>query len=245
MLLALYRTEGIVLRTRNLGEADKIVTLLTKDEGKIRAAASGARRMRSRLLALCQPFVHGKFLLFRGKNLDRLSQGELLNPYRVLREDLSTMALAAYFAELVDVFLEERDPHEDLFLLLANTFTWLADMGPSTTLARYFELHLLSYTGYRPQLDRCVGCGAPGEGFSVERGGMVCSACQPSGVPLLSPGTWEMLRQLARGRLRIVGILKPSESISREMEGVLSSYISFHGQRPIKSVDFLRSIGGG
>ena len=109
--MALYRTEAVVLRTRNLGEADKILTLFSDKRGKIRAVARGSRRPRNHLMGVSQPFTYGSFLIFKGKNLDSVSQGSIIDAQVYLREDLLKMAHASYI-ELVDRLTEEYDPNQ-------------------------------------------------------------------------------------------------------------------------------------
>ncbi|NLM94359.1 MAG: DNA repair protein RecO [Firmicutes bacterium] len=245
--MACYRSEAIVLRTWDLGEADKALTLYTKDEGKIRAAGRGARRMRSRLLAVCQPFVHGRYLFFRGKGMDTIAQGELINSYRGLREELDRMAAAAYLAELVDVLVEERDPQEELFRLLSDSFDFMVEHGPTALLLRFFELQLMNLLGYRPRLADCAVCGTQqyvDPRFSAAKGGLLCGTCageDPAALKI-SPGAWESLRCLLAGRMTLVGRLRPSPAVAAELEAVLRGYVDYRLARPLKSLEFLQTL---
>lgn len=249
LFLACYRSEAIVLRTRDLGEADKAITLYTKDEGKVRAAGRGARRMRSRLLAVSQPFVHGRYLFFRGKGMDSMAQGELINSYRQLREELDRMAAAAYLAELVDVLVEERDPQEELFRLLLDSFDFLVEHGAKGVLLRFFELQLMNLLGYRPRLADCTICGARQyvrPRFSVAKGGLLCESCSgedPAALKI-SPGAWETLRCLLEGRITLVSRLRPLPAVASEMEEVLRRYVDYRLARPLKSLEFLQTLQG-
>ncbi|NLN15807.1 MAG: DNA repair protein RecO [Firmicutes bacterium] len=245
--MACYRSEAIVLRTWDLGEADKALTLYTKDEGKIRAAGRGARRMRSRLLAVCQPFVHGRYLFFRGRGMDSLAQGELINSYRQLREELDRMAAAAYLAELVDVLVEERDPQEELFRLLLDSFDFMVEHGPTDLLLRFFELQLMNLLGYRPRLADCAVCGTRqyvDPQFSAVKGGLLCGSCareDPAALKI-SPGAWESLRCLLEGRITLVGRLRPSPTVASELGKVLRQYVDYRLARPLKSLEFLQTL---
>src|SRR5690554_1929461 len=112
----LYRTDGIVLRTRPLGEADKILTLLTRDRGKIEVVARGARRPRNRLAAAAQPFSYLKVLIFAGKGLDQLSQAEIIKSFGPIRENLVKMAYASFWSEFLDLLLPLEEENSELFL---------------------------------------------------------------------------------------------------------------------------------
>ena len=244
--MACYRSEAIVLRTWDLGEADKALTLYTKDEGKIRAAGRGARRMRSRLLAVCQPFVHGRYLFFRGRGMDSLAQGELINSYRQLREELDRMAAAAYLAELVDVLVEERDPQEELFRLLLDSFDFMVEHGPTDLLLRFFELQLMNLLGYRPRLADCAVCGTRqyvDPQFSAVKGGLLCGSC--AGKTLLRlRSAWALGRVCgasSRGASpsRSAG---PSPTVASELGKVLRQYVDYRLARPLKSLEFLQTL---
>src|SRR5690554_5933659 len=114
----LYRSEGIILRSRPLGEADKILTMLTRDKGKVEVVARGARRPRSRLVGAAQPFSYLKVLFFSGKSLHQLSQAQIIKSFAPLRDDLTHMTYAAYWTELIDTFLPLDEPNQDIFLFL-------------------------------------------------------------------------------------------------------------------------------
>ncbi len=262
--MSLYKTEGIVLRARNLGEADKSLTIYTREEGKVQAAAAGARRSRSPLAAATQPFTHGFMLCFRGRGLDRLSQFEIREPFAGLREDLAKSAYATYFVELTDEFTRERDRNPDLFLLLlAAQHILQAGSDPEVT-ARLYELRLLSLAGLRPELNRCAGCGktvAPAEGrggvaegraeggwnlggFSVAAGGVLCPDCAGTDETAISvpPGAIESARFLLTADLRKAAALKLSAPVARALEDMLSAYILHHLEKPLKSLSFLREV---
>src|SRR5690625_1080684 len=153
--MALFKTEGIVLRTRDLGEADKILIIYTKEHGKLSAVARGARRSRSRLLAPSQLFSHSKYLFYKGRSLHSVSQAELANSFRPLREDISRLAYASYLAELLDVFISESEPNAELFRNGLEGFTLMAGADDLELASRWFEMNLLAHLGYRPELHYC------------------------------------------------------------------------------------------
>lgn len=244
--MALYKAEALVLRTRPLGEADKIVTLLTQREGKVSAVARGARRVRSRLLGGTQLFMHGRFLLFRGKSLDTLSQAEVATPFRSLREDLTAMAQASYTAELVDLLVEEREPVEDLFALVLATWHWLA-AGTNAALAlRAFELRAMAALGYQPVLAACSVCGGPlagRTGFSAAAGGAVCARCEPEARPRpISPVGLALLRHLAEAPFDNLVKLEASSQVLAEITQTLRLYVDYRLERAPRSLSFLETL---
>lgn len=252
--LALFKAEGVVLRTRDLGEADKILTLYTRENGKIHAVARGCRRARSRLLAVSQVFAHSRFLLFEGRGLHNVSQGELINSFRPLREDLERVAYASYAAELVDAFVAENEPSEPLFRLVLEGFTLVAGTGDLDLSMRWFELKLMERLGYRPEFGQCVSCAAPPEGecvYDAAQGGVLCASCRGTAeagtVIPLTPGVLAQLRRLLETPAPRLGILRPSRADRLLMERVVRAHIDHRLDRPIKSREFLeamRSLGG-
>lgn len=252
--MALYSTEAVVLRTQNLGEADKILTLFTENRGKVRAVARGSRRPRNHLMGSSQPFVHGSFMIFRGKNLDSVSQATIIDPMVYLREDLLKMAHASYIVELVDLLTEEYDPNSGLFTLLTFVLRQMRTDGMEARLLKYFELHLLSLIGIEPQLACCVGCGVTivpdGDGnplgFSTREGGVLCAGCRKERTDALplSLGSLQAMRWLANADGDRLGILQIPTTIEREMEQLVRGFIDFHLQKPLKSLEFLHTIRG-
>ena len=250
--MALYRTEAIVLRTRNLGEADKILTLFTKERGKVSAVARGSRRPRNHLMGVAQPFTHSTFLIFRGKNLDSISQGTIINAWLYLREDLLKMAYASYIVELVDRLTEEYDPSERIYSLLVAVFERLCNDGLETRLVRFFELRFLRLIGLDPQLEHCVGCDTVMTDtghqlrFSPREGGVLCPDCQRRRTDALSLslGAYQVMRWLSNADIDRLSVLQMPEAVADEVEETLRNFINFHLQRPLKSLEFLYTIRG-
>lgn len=249
--MALYNAEGIVLRNRGLGEADRIITLFTREEGKVEAVARGARRPRSRLSGTTQPFTLGRYQLFRGKGLDSISQCEVEEGFAALRDDLARMAHAAYVCELVESITSDRDANEELFYLLSGALHLCAAGDDLPLVVRLFELRALAVTGYQPVLDHCAACGGPlGDApqlrFAVAQGGVVCPNCaggEASGpVVNISRGTLETMRRLLEVDLRRALMLKPDAATRAEMEAVLEEYIGWRLDRRLKSREFLSLV---
>lgn len=188
--MPVYKAEALVLRHQPLGEVDRIITLFTREGGKVRAVARGIRRPTSRLVGRVEPFTHGRFLLARGRTFDVVAQVEVVESFSGIRRDLLRAAYAAYVAELVDRFLQERDRHEDVFELACATLAVLDTAGPEEGEMQtlWFALRLAGVLGYRPEVDGCVQCDRPaprsarGEttwAFSPALGGALCPSCRP------------------------------------------------------------------
>ncbi|OUM94737.1 MAG: DNA repair protein RecO [Firmicutes bacterium ZCTH02-B6] len=241
----MYKAEGVVLRTRSLGEADKIVTFFTHTRGKVEAVARGARRPRSRLLGPTQLFTYGRYLLFEGKNLDTVSQGEIVQSFRPLREDLDRMAYASYAAELVDRSTEPGDRHEGLFPLLVAVLELLAASDELPLVMRYFELRLLGELGYRPNLSGCIRCGASrAPYFSIELGGLLCERCLQADAAAVHIGdeAVHVLRYFERadpGRLQVV---RPSREALAALETVLPRSCAVRIGQPLAALEFLLAL---
>src|ERR687892_1211629 len=174
-----YKTEAIVLRTMDLGEADRVLTVLTPRLGKLRVIAKGVRRPRSRIGGGLQPFSDVQLVLAVGRTWDVVTSASLEDPHLGLRNDLHSTAAAWYVAELADRFCEAAADSHAAFVLLAQALTALDAPGDEVSrevVARWFELHLLGAMGFRPELTVCLECGAAiepdGNLFSPAGGGV-------------------------------------------------------------------------
>jgi DNA repair protein RecO (recombination protein O) len=152
----LYRTEAIVLRRQDFGEADRLLTLYTPGLGKTRVLAKGVRKPTSRKAGHVELFTHSRLLIAKGRNLDIVTQADTIDSFLPLRAELARASCGYYVAELVDKFTEEREENGRLFDLLVRALAWLGEAEDTDLVLRYFELHLLDYVGYRPQLFQCV-----------------------------------------------------------------------------------------
>lgn len=245
--MPLYKTEGIVLRTRNLGEADKICVIYSREEGKFSAVARGARRPKSRLLSVSQPFTHARYLVYRGRSLDTMRQGEIIDSFRNVREDLTRMTIASYAAELVDVAVDERQPSALLFETIRSAWTLFGESGGPENALLWFELKLLDLLGYRPELDGCVSCGkrsAESLLFSPREGGILCSGCKERDgtARRISPRCIAQMRHLLNAPARGIQVLRLSADDYNTIRAVLNSYFDYYFERPLKSRSFLDAL---
>ncbi|WP_448591899.1 DNA repair protein RecO [Thermoflexus hugenholtzii] len=196
----LYRTEAIILRRIDFGEADRLLVLLTPELGKHRALAKGVRKIRSRKAGHLERFMRTSLLLARGRELDVISQAEVIAPHPHLREDLDRSALAHYAAELAEALAPEGEESRALYRLLSDTLDRLDGGEDPQRVIRYYELHLLEIAGFRPQVEFCVGCGEPLReergpyGFDPRRGGVLCPRCARG-----APGAYPLSRAALKG----------------------------------------------
>lgn len=244
----LYRSEAIVLRRRDFGEADRLLTLFTPDYGKIQAIAKGARKPRSRKAGHIESFMRTKMLFARGRNLDLVTQAEMVDAYRPLREDLVRVTYASHAVELLDRFTAENDAHPELYQLLCDALGWLAESRDLMLTTRYYELRLLGIVGFRPQLFQCVSCQAiieaQDQAFCAELGGVLCPDCQrsdPSAQPI-SLGALKIMRYLQTRPYSAVRILRVRRALHDELENIMLRYLQHQMERRLQSVDFLQRL---
>ena len=237
--MKLYRDEGIVLRTQKLGEADRIITLLTRRTGRIRAVAKGVRRTKSRFGARLEPFTHVDLQLYAGRSLDIITQAETLRPYgERLTGDYPRYTAGTAMLETAERFTaEEKEPALRQFLLLVGGLRTLSaqDHDPRLVLDAYL-LRSLAVAGYAPSLQECAVCGARQDGpaaghsraFAVAAGGLTCRSCQAArcrdaGRPDGGPDGRAAARRLAAGgRQRAqapAGVQRPGVGVSAVAPG--------------------------
>jgi DNA repair protein RecO (recombination protein O) len=237
--VALYRDEAIVLRTQKLGEADRIVTLLTRERGRIRAVAKGVRRTTSRLGARVEPFMYVDVQLYEGRSLDVVTQAETLGPYgSAIAMDYARYTAGTAMLETAERLTEtEGEPALQLFLLLAGGLRTLADgrHGPGLVLDA-FILRALSVSGWAPSFTDCARCGAvgPHRAFAVAMGGSVCSQCRPAGAAAPHPQTLELLAALLTGDWLVADV--GEERRRREASGLAAAYLQWHLERQVRSL---------
>ncbi len=174
-----YREEGVVLRTWRLGEADRILSIVTPGQGKVRAVAKGVRRTKSRIGARVEPLSHVSMLCWRGRELDVVNQVEVIDHFRHVRDDLDRMAAAMTMIEIADHLALERHAAPELFALLVGALRTL-ETTPSPLVLAAFCWKLLGLEGVGPVVDRCARCGSVGAlvAFELTEGGLLCPSCR-------------------------------------------------------------------
>lgn len=244
----LYRSEAVILRRQDLGEADRLITLYTPDQGKIRAIAKGIRRPGSKKAGHLEPFTRSRLLLARGRELDIITQAEAVAEYAGLRTDLIRLGQAAYAAELLDRFGVEENDTQALYLLMIDTLARLdSDPQPGNAL-RYYQVRLLDLVGFRPELQRCVNCGQDlqpvNQFFSSAQGGVLCPNCGPNQQDArpLSLGALKVLRHYQRNDYAEATRPSLSAAVSQELETTIESYLSHLLERELKAPAFVRQV---
>lgn len=245
----LYRTRGIVLRRRDFDEADRLLTVLTRDRGKVTLLAKGARKIASRKAAHVDLFRQVDLLVHQGRNFGIVSQAEATEMYAGLGEDLQRVAAAHYVAELVDTLLIEGDDTAGVYELTAAALLWLSEGDDPRLCQRYFELHLLDLVGYRPQLYRCLGCDtwveAVDNRFDIIAGGLYCPTCcehsQQHGR-VVSVGAQKVMRFLQRSEIEQCRRLVLSQPLHDELESLLGAFMRHVLDRAPKSVRFIEAV---
>ena len=245
----LYRTDALILRRSNFGEADRLLTVFTPERGKLRLLAKGVRKITSRKSGHVELFMLTNMLVAQGRTWDIISQAEIVVPYRNLREDLDKTSHAYYLAELVDRFTEEHDPHAPLFELLVLTMAHLEYTVDPFIILRYFEMHLLTLTGYQPQLHFCVACQEALEPvdnnyFHFVDGGTLCPAhgeTRPNAEVIPLP-VLKVLRYLQTEPWEKAAKLQLTPTTRRQVEDLLLGYLTFVLERQLKSVNFIRKL---
>ena len=240
-----YRSEAIVLRRINFGEADRLLTLYGREHGKIKAIAKGARKPQTRKTGHVELFMRTDFLIARGKSIDIITQAELVEAYPALRRDLVRTTYGSYAVELLDNLTAEADPEPRKYDLLSKALGWFADAPDLRLAARYYELCILSIAGYQPQLFHCVSTNEEIEEqdqfFSADLGGLLCPDCRQAdrGAQAISAAAVKVLRYLQTRNWETVSVLQLRGNLHRELEGIMHYYLSFVLERSLKSIEFL------
>lgn len=226
-----FKTDGIVLGGLRLTGADKLITILTRDFGKIVGAAAGVRRLKSRFGGALEPFSYCRLVLFRKRAdlLFRINQADILHSFQSVRDNFEQVELASWVANLIKDFTAEEIPNPGLFIHLLGCLEAIEKGGNPGLLPAYFELRLLKHVGYHPRLDRCIKCENPLEKgdcrFLPSAGGVLCDRCKDNDTaPLLSPGAMALLRHLSKIDLSVLSRLKPSLRQVDEVEEMLKVY---------------------
>lgn len=243
------RVEAVVIRHSDFGEADRLLTLYTREHGKVRAIAKGARKIASRKAGHLEPFTRVKLQLARGRDLFIVTQAETVDAYPSLRADLTLTGYTAYVLELLDRFVpDEEAASPSLYRLLTETLSRLAaDPLPWQTI-RSYEMRLLDLLGFRPQLFECANCGneiqAEDQFFSPALGGVVCPRCG-GGLPRLRPisvDALKYLRHFQRSDYRAATRARPNAEAQKEIEAVMQGYFQYLLERELNTPGFLKRV---
>lgn len=242
-------TDGLIIRTFNkVGEADRFITVLTRDRGVIRAAARGAQKFKSRSGSATQLLCFSRLRLIAGRDAYIVEDAKPLEVFFKLREDIVKTALAQYFCELAGALAPTEEPAEEHLRLLLNALHFLAeDKRPQTLLKAVVEWRLLTLAGYMPQVSGCEGCGKPDGDMllSTVGGGLYCLACAPGGCLPLPKSAVEGLRRTVMGELSDCFQFSLPDPALHAFSEAAESFLKAQLQRSFRTLDFYHSLETG
>lgn len=235
--MALYRDQGIVLRTYKLGEADRIVSFLTERHGKVRAVAKGVRKTKSKFGARLEPMSHVALQLYEGRELDIVTQAESLDHFRANREDLDRLTRGVTLLEAADQIAMEREPNGDLYRMLLGALRSLATRNSALVVAG-FHWKLLALEGFRPVVEACVTCGREDGlvAFDPTEGGLLCAEHRRG--TRISPEAVGLLQDILGGRLASALEAETSPA-THEVDHLATRVMEHHLERRLRSVGLL------
>jgi len=243
-----YLTEALTLRAVKIREHDRVLTLLTRERGKVSAVAKGIGKPKSKLTPCTELLAHCRLTLAEGKNMDVVTQVEVIDFFKGLRNDVYRLACAAYLAELVERTVQARQPAEPVYKHLMTAVRIISD-GPDPELAmRAFELVLLDFLGLAPQLSKCTRCGSddigPRPAFSPEAGGVLCTNCASmvEGRIAVTAGTVKTLQALVNVGWSGLNRLQASSDTRAQMRLAIKRHMDYHLDLHLKTLNFLRQI---
>ncbi len=233
----LYRDTGVVLRTYKLRESDRIVVFHTAENGKVRAVAKGVRKTKSKFGARLEPMSHVRLLLYRGRELDIVSQAEAVEPLSPMLSSLDRASQGLAAVEAVDQLSLEREPNPQLYRMLVGVLRTIVST-PSALNVAAFYWKLLANEGVRPELDQCVRCGESEPdtqvvAFDLNEGGVLCRSCRSGQA--ISPGALEILREILGGQL-VQALARDESPITHEVSSMATRALEYHIERRLKAV---------
>ncbi|WP_445506338.1 DNA repair protein RecO [Niallia sp. 03190] len=242
----LEKCEGIVLKTTNYGETNKVVTLYTREWGKVGVMARGARKANSRLSAVTQPFTYGYYLVQKSIGLGLMQQGEMITSMRSLKEDIFLTAYASFIVELTDKCVDEKKPNPYQFELLYQTLQYMNEGYDAEVLAFIYEMKMVNVLGLYPILDKCSVCGAVDGhfSFSIREGGLICHRCTDKDPYhfKISQATIKLLRVFYYFDLARLGNISIKPETKKELNMIISAYYEEYSGLFLKTKKFLNSL---
>jgi len=237
----IYKTTGIILKRTNFREADRIITIYTKDHGKVRIIAKGVRKILSKLAGHLELFCVSNLMLAEGRNLDVLTGAEVKKCFFNLRQDLKATRSAYYIAEIIDRLTEEEEKHPQIYSLLEEVLENLDTYDDKLTLA-YFEINFLVETGFKPELYHCLVCKdkiiSNHNYFDFDAGGLVCDKCHKDGMKI-SDEAIKLMRLLITKKLNHNKKIKATQKIITEVEKLTRNYLNYTAKHDFKSQKYL------
>ena len=244
----IYNTEAIVLRASPLGEADRLLTLLTPGIGKLQATVRGVRKTTSKLGGHLDILTRSSLTLAKGRSLDTITGAEAQETFPLVKGNLEKLSRAIYLTDLVDSLCPLEAPNPPVYTLFLDGLRALGIEADSDLLLRYMELQLLSLSGFLPELQRCAECHgqlAPSQHlWSPIAGGVVCPACSASrpGATNLSLNALKVIRFLSTATVSSATMVRVNGPLHRELAAIMDTYLRYTLEREMRSAAFLRSV---
>lgn len=246
----LYRTEGIVLKSIEYGDADKIVTIYTKNHGKIQAIAKGVRKTKSKFGSSLEILTYAIFLIYKGKNIDIISQTEILESFFAASKEIAKFAFGSNCVEVVNKITEEGEVNLGLFFLLKEVLHYLKETKDPKLLTLSFKWQTLVILGYKPSFDRCCMCNSKIEDqkemfFSINEGGVICNKCSSKdkrNYIQVSLYFIRLGRKLLITPLSIISKATIPDVRMRELEKLTDSFLAYYSDKSFKTETFLKSL---
>lgn len=242
------KVDAVILRHSDYGEADRLLTLFTREAGKLRAIAKGVRKMKSRKAGHLEPFTQVTLMLAQGHDLWIVTQAEATELFQPLRENLTLIGYAGYVVELLDRFTYEEGQNWQLYQLLVETLGRLASEPDPFVPIHYYEMRMLDLMGFRPMLFECASCGKAiqpeAQYFSADRGGVLCPDCglQVNVVRPISMDALRYLRHFQRSSYNDAKRANPGQDTRDEVEAILNYYLTYLLERNLNSPEFIRQV---
>jgi DNA repair protein RecO (recombination protein O) len=246
--MSYIKASGIVIREVNTGEADKIITILSKSLGKISAFAKNARRPRSRMVAGTQLLCYSNFVLFKGRDMYSVNTCDVVEPFYEIRNDVVKLTYSAYITDMVNDIIQEEQPAAKSLQLVLNTLYMISKTDKSPELmTRIFEMRFLTILGYSPVVRGCSNCGAEEFDqlyFSFKKCGFLCKEClnNDTYAERISPGAARALRHIVYSGIKELFNFKVSESVLNELGRISRRYIKDRLDREYRKLDFLKTL---
>lgn len=242
------KTKGIIIREVNTGDADKIVTIFSKNLGKITGSAKGARRPKSKFVAGGQLLCYSDFVLYKGKDLYSINSCEVIEPFYEIRNDIIKLTYAAHVLDIIADIIQENQPATKVLQLLLNTMHMLSKTEKNPELViRIFEIRLMAILGYAPNVRGCMECGNEDMSkafFSFKKCGILCEACKMQDKLSydISSGTYKALNHIIFSKLTELYSFNLSDNVLHELGKITKRYIKDRLERDFTKLDFLKEL---
>ncbi|NLD48523.1 MAG: DNA repair protein RecO [Clostridiaceae bacterium] len=246
--MSYIKTKGIVIKEVNTGEADKIITVFSKDRGKMSCSAKGARRPKSRMSSGTQLLCYSEFVLFKGRDIFSINSCDVIESFYNIRNDVEKLTFAAHMTDIISDIIQENQPATKVLQLFLNSLYMLAktDKLPEQII-RIFELRLLTIIGYAPMVRGCLNCGSDSVDnlfFSFNKCAFICGNCIKDEIDTMaiSPGTAKTLNHIVYSNIKALFNFEVSECVLRELSRISKKYLKDRLEKEYRKLDFLKAL---